>query len=302
MGEDPWIVGETGDPNLLLLLLLVDLNPRYQTTDLTTLHSLRRHSCLNAQCPSPDKDLDRSHGGPYHVVNVPLPKDASAHAIGDLLHNEWDCDHADDRGQAKATGPLCRRCGTNTSVSLARPAILPSLLILNIERPDVPIRCDLEVVLADERYDVHSIIHNTTTSLGSHYTVYRVDDAGSWHLLDDSNTKTSQPNLSSPLTTQVVHTQRTKPTSTPPTTPGHRRDPASTSLPRDSAPLGTRPHPQQGGPAQGPSLKSACPGPEMMDLDALPDNPTIDAPTSLGPYIPYPDGRHVWLALTVNSA
>ena len=154
---------------------------------------------------------------------MPLPKDASAHAIGDLLRGEWDCDHADDRGQAKATGPLCRRCDTNTSITLARPTIPPCLLILNIERPDVPIRCDLEVVLADEHCDIHSIIHNTTTSLGSHYVVYRMDDAGSSHLLDDSNTDTSQPNLSSPLTTQMVYTQRTKPTSNP---PNHTRPPS----------------------------------------------------------------------------
>ena len=64
VGEDPWIVGKTGDPNELILLLLNDLNPRYQITDLTTLHSLRRHSCLSAQCPSPDTDLEQSHGGP----------------------------------------------------------------------------------------------------------------------------------------------------------------------------------------------------------------------------------------------
>ena len=48
------------------------------------------------------------------------------------------------------------------------------------------------------------------------------------------------------------------------------------------------------------SLASTASGPEMMDIDALPDTLTEDTPTSLGPCVPYPEGRHIWLARTNN--
>ena len=262
VGEIPWVVGNTGDPNEFLLLILNDLNPRYQTTDLTTLHSTRLHSCLNTRCSLPDKGLEQSHGGPYHTVNVPLPQDVLIYAIGDLLRGEWDCDHTNDLGRAGTAGPSCRNCDVNTCITFARPSVLPSLLVLNVERTDVPTQCDLEFVLADVCYDIHSIIHNTTTYLGSHYVVYRIDDTGVWHLLNDSSTETSRPDLLSPLITQMVYVRRTEPTLTPPSTSGHHPDPVPASLLHDDVPLDTRAH---------------------LDVDALPEDPTTEAPVSLGP-------------------
>ena len=83
LGRDDWTVGVEGDPTEILFFLLNDLTSRYMTTDLTTLHSVRRYTCENTRCTSPDTDLSQGY---------PAPSLAPGHSV--VIHLEPGVRHA----------------------------------------------------------------------------------------------------------------------------------------------------------------------------------------------------------------